>query len=43
MCWLLRLSEKNMKAENQMGFQILHFLVQILHNPEIFQLRDNLG
>jgi hypothetical protein len=38
------LGEKNMKAENQRGFQILCILVQILsHNPEIFRLRDNLG
>jgi hypothetical protein len=43
MCWSLRFGEKNVKAENQRGFQILRVLVQILHNPEIFRLRDNLG
>jgi hypothetical protein len=43
MCWSLRLSEKKVKAENQRGFQILRVLVQILHNPEIFRLSDNLG
>jgi hypothetical protein len=43
MCWLLRLSEKNVKTENYRGFQILRVLVKILHNPEIFRLRDNLG
>jgi hypothetical protein len=43
MCWLLRLGEKNVKAEIQRGFQILSLLVQILHNPEIFRLHDNLG
>jgi hypothetical protein len=43
MCWLLRLSEKSVKAEIQRGFQILRLFVQILHNPEIFRLCDNLG
>jgi hypothetical protein len=40
---ILSLGEKNVKAENQRGFQILRILVQTLHNPEIFWLRDNLG
>jgi hypothetical protein len=44
MCWSsLRLGEKNVKAENQRGFQILIVLVQILYNPEILRLCDNLG